>query len=302
MCKFIFKVYLFSIALAVSQTAYAANFSKVLSKPVLLTALEKPSNSIQDLAQDIETRAQINGLTDNDNLTYGPVRVGETFAETEKLSKEFLEAPQFVTPTKEDQYDISEIVPVPVPVVENPVVSATNPLLKSSLENASLTHNLMSNLEYVGGIFGIILIGMIWIVMTSQKKEILISDDSGACSIDFVKNPQLRHKIMDSEVVGIELNTPVPEFDNKSLTAFDLTKISLEMNDAVSFVRATDDTFLERSPQWHEVATKIDLARVYKEMDAHGNAKEILLEIINEGDAQQRAHAESMLVNLKDSS
>ena len=297
MCKFIFKVYLFSIALAVSQTAYAANFSKVLSKPVLLTALEKPSNSIQDLAQDIETRAQINGLTDNDNLTYGPVRVGETFAETEKLSKEFLEAPQFVTPTKEDQYDISEIVPVPV--VENFVVSATNPLLKSSLENASLTHNLMSNLEYVGGIFGIILIGMIWIVMTSQKKEILISDDSGACSIDFVKNPQLRHKIMDSEVVGTELNTPVPEFYNKSLTAFDLTKISLEMNDAASFVRATDDTFLERSPQWHEVATKIDLARVYKEMDAHGNAKEILLEIINEGDAQQRAHAESMLVNLK---
>ena len=300
MCKFIFKVYLFSIALAVSQTAYAANFSKVLSKPVLLTALEKPSNSIQDLAQDIETRAQINGLTDNDNLTYGPVRVGETFAETEKLSKEFLEAPQFVTPTKEDQYDISEIVPVPV--VENSVVSATNPLLKSSLENASLTHNIMSNLEYVGGIFGIILIGMIWIVMTSQKKEILISDDSGACSIDFVKNPQLRHKIMDSEVVGTELNTPVPEFHNKSLTAFDLTKISLEMNDAASFVRATDDTFLERSPQWHEVATKIDLARVYKEMDAHGNAKEILLEIINEGDAQQRAHAESMLVNLKDSS
>ena len=299
MCKFIFKVYLFSIALAVSQTAYAANFSKVLSKPVLLTALEKPSNSIQDLAQDIETRAQINGLTDNDNLTYGPVRVGETFAETEKLSKEFLEAPQ-LTPTKEDQYDISEIVPVPV--VENSVVSATNPLLKSSLENASLTHNLMSNLEYVGGIFGIILIGMIWIVMTSQKKEILISDDSGACSIDFVKNPQLRHKIMDSEVVGTELNTPVPEFHNKSLTAVDLTKISLEMNDAVSFVRATDDTFLERSPQWHEVATKIDLARVYKEMDAHGNAKEILLEIINEGDAQQRAHAESMLVNLKDSS
>lgn len=217
-----------------------------------------------------------------------------------KLSKEFLEVPQFVTPTKEDQYDISEIVPVPV--VENSVVSATNPLLKSSLENASLTHNLMSNLEYVGGIFGIILIGMIWIVMTSQKKEILISDDSGACSIDFVKNPQLRHKIMDSEVVGIELNTPVPEFHNKSLTAFDLTKISLEMNDAVSFVRATDDTFLERSSQWHEVATKIDLARVYKEMDAHGNAKEILLEIINEGDAQQRAHAESMLVNLKDSS
>lgn len=52
------------------------------------------------------------------------------------------------------------------------------------------------------------------------------------------------------------------------------------------------------SAQWHEVATKLDLAKAYQEMGDSGGAREILGEVMNEGDAEQRAAAQEILKQL----
>jgi len=53
-----------------------------------------------------------------------------------------------------------------------------------------------------------------------------------------------------------------------------------------------------KGEHWAEVATKIDLAKAYQEMGDTTGAREILKEVIEEGDARQRATAESMLGQL----
>ncbi len=58
------------------------------------------------------------------------------------------------------------------------------------------------------------------------------------------------------------------------------------------------DSRQQKDPLWYEVATKLDLAKVYQEMGDHEGAHEILEEVLNEGDADQKAMARSMLGNL----
>ena len=53
-----------------------------------------------------------------------------------------------------------------------------------------------------------------------------------------------------------------------------------------------------KDARWQDVATKLDLARAYQEMGDASGAREILEEVLNEGDAQQRAAAEVMLQQL----
>lgn len=49
---------------------------------------------------------------------------------------------------------------------------------------------------------------------------------------------------------------------------------------------------------WHDVATKIDLAKAYKEMGDGAAAKDMLEEVLREGDEQQRAEASNLLQQL----
>jgi pilus assembly protein FimV len=51
----------------------------------------------------------------------------------------------------------------------------------------------------------------------------------------------------------------------------------------------------EDNTRWQEVATKIDLAKAYLEMDDQEGAKEILDEVLREGDSEQQGAARSML-------
>ena len=54
----------------------------------------------------------------------------------------------------------------------------------------------------------------------------------------------------------------------------------------------------EKDAHWHEVETKIDLARAYLDMEDKEGAREILEEVINEGDEQQKENAKAMLAAL----
>ncbi|MCC7326742.1 MAG: FimV family protein [Burkholderiales bacterium] len=50
--------------------------------------------------------------------------------------------------------------------------------------------------------------------------------------------------------------------------------------------------------QWHDAATKLDLAKAYQEMGDVEGAREILQEVLHEGDDQQKAEAKSLLTKL----
>ncbi|TAN86031.1 MAG: hypothetical protein EPN14_00620, partial [Gallionella sp.] len=53
-----------------------------------------------------------------------------------------------------------------------------------------------------------------------------------------------------------------------------------------------------RGENWHEVATKLDLARAYQEMGDATGAREILEEVLREGDTGQREAAQFILDQL----
>ncbi len=75
--------------------------------------------------------------------------------------------------------------------------------------------------------------------------------------------------------------------------AIDLSEINLNLDAPISApAEEIKDT------HWQDVATKLDLARAYQEMGDASGAREILEEVLNEGDAQQRAAAEVMLQQL----
>jgi pilus assembly protein FimV len=51
-------------------------------------------------------------------------------------------------------------------------------------------------------------------------------------------------------------------------------------------------------PKWQEVATKLDLAKAYQEMGDKDGARELLNEVVKEGDAAQQDQAKQMLAGL----
>lgn len=54
----------------------------------------------------------------------------------------------------------------------------------------------------------------------------------------------------------------------------------------------------EKDGHWYDVQTKFDLAKAYQEMGDRDGAKEILQEVIKEGDAQQKTQAKTLLDSL----
>ncbi|MEQ1837493.1 MAG: FimV/HubP family polar landmark protein [Candidatus Nitrotoga sp.] len=101
--------------------------------------------------------------------------------------------------------------------------------------------------------------------------------------------------------MGMEftLDFPTPEPPKQVESAplnTDLSSISLNMDMPFTAVPASAPIGEEaKGSGWHDVATKIDLAKAYREMGDGLSAKEILEEVLREGDEQQRAEASSLL-------
>lgn len=71
----------------------------------------------------------------------------------------------------------------------------------------------------------------------------------------------------------------------------DLEATAVQPHGSAEAVAAKDD-------HWHEVATKLDLAKAYQEMGDAAGAREILEEVVREGDAEQRETAGKLLQQL----
>ncbi|HXZ50915.1 MAG TPA: FimV/HubP family polar landmark protein [Burkholderiales bacterium] len=74
----------------------------------------------------------------------------------------------------------------------------------------------------------------------------------------------------------------------------DLSSISLDLGGAGESVAPATQT----DPKWQEVATKLDLAKAYEDMGDKDGARELLNEVLKEGDAAQKGQAQQMLSSL----
>lgn len=89
----------------------------------------------------------------------------------------------------------------------------------------------------------------------------------------------------------LEMASHVPELG--------LADINLDIEDSSSIDKEDEVLGLnEKSEQWQEIETKLDLAKAYQEMDDKEGAKEMLEEVIRDGDAKQKKVARKLLKNL----
>ena len=80
----------------------------------------------------------------------------------------------------------------------------------------------------------------------------------------------------------------------KEAVDIDLGGISLDLGESAASASAAN----VKDAHWHDVATKLDLAKAYQEMGDNAGAREILEEVLAEGDDQQRAAAEAIMQQL----
>ena len=73
----------------------------------------------------------------------------------------------------------------------------------------------------------------------------------------------------------------------------DLSTISLDLGSAAAAPAAGG-----ADPKWQEIATKLDLAKAYEEMGDKDGARELLNEVVAQGDTAQQNEAKQMLAAL----
>jgi pilus assembly protein FimV len=81
----------------------------------------------------------------------------------------------------------------------------------------------------------------------------------------------------------------------KSAPSMDLSSISLDLGSAGE---PSAGTASSNDPKWQEVATKLDLAKAYEEMGDRDGARELLSEVMKDGDAAQKGQAQQLLTKL----
>ncbi|HZW24436.1 MAG TPA: FimV/HubP family polar landmark protein [Gallionella sp.] len=105
----------------------------------------------------------------------------------------------------------------------------------------------------------------------------------------------------DDDVMEFSLDFPVEEVATKPAAEapaadIGLSGISLNLDD----IGAPAATAAEvvKDERWHEVATKLDLARAYQEMGDQTGAREILEEVLRDGDSEQQEAAQALIDQL----
>ncbi|MGB3934099.1 MAG: FimV/HubP family polar landmark protein [Burkholderiales bacterium] len=94
--------------------------------------------------------------------------------------------------------------------------------------------------------------------------------------------------------LNLDLGTPKTEAPTPAAEApIDLGGLSLDLG-----VPAAGGAAGGADPKWQEVATKLDLAKAYQDMGDKDGARELLNEVLKEGDAAQQGQAQQMLSSL----
>src|SRR4051812_14389803 len=94
--------------------------------------------------------------------------------------------------------------------------------------------------------------------------------------------------------LNLDIDKPA-EAKNAEPPKVDLSDISLDLGSTDATIMAAKPS---SDPKWQEVATKLDLAKAYEEMGDKDGARELLKEVVKDGDAAQRGSAEELLAKL----
>ena len=97
------------------------------------------------------------------------------------------------------------------------------------------------------------------------------------------------------EPAMITASAPAPQL-TRPAAAIELDKLDLAFDPKRSTFEDPTPSVLDG--QWHDAATKLDLAKAYQEMGDVEGAREILQEVLHEGDDQQKAEAEALIAKL----
>jgi pilus assembly protein FimV len=88
---------------------------------------------------------------------------------------------------------------------------------------------------------------------------------------------------------------PAPQL-TRPAAAIELDKLDLAFDPKRSTFEDPTPSVLDG--QWHDAATKLDLAKAYQEMGDVEGAREILQEVLHEGDDEQKAEAQALITKL----
>lgn len=115
--------------------------------------------------------------------------------------------------------------------------------------------------------------------------------DSTANATEPVEAPE----VAKADEVSVEINA---QEDEDTAPALDFSGINLDFGDSAMATEETSTEVAELSEADQEIKTKLDLAQVYQEMGDFENAREILHEVILEGNTDQQASAQNLLNQL----
>jgi len=91
-------------------------------------------------------------------------------------------------------------------------------------------------------------------------------------------------------------SAPTPSQLSRPAAALELDKLDLSFDPQRTTFEDPTPSVLDG--QWHDAATKLDLAKAYQEMGDVEGAREILQEVLHEGDDQQKNEAQTLLAKL----
>jgi len=95
-----------------------------------------------------------------------------------------------------------------------------------------------------------------------------------------------------------EVRPSEPPKELPKAEVIDFAGISLNLEGDDTTVNAPAQPGEDKGGQWQEVATKLDLAKAYQEMGDAAGAREILEEVLREGDVSQRQVAQELLAQV----
>src|SRR5205085_12586286 len=79
---------------------------------------------------------------------------------------------------------------------------------------------------------------------------------------------------------------------------YKLDDLNLDLGDVPNVEALKVDGDGPKDDHWYDVQTKFDLAKAYQEMGDKDGAREILEEVMKEGDTEQQTAANSVLATL----
>jgi len=185
----------------------------------------------------------------------------------------------------------------------------------SSKGTSTIIDDLVANFEYLGGALVLLITGIVGVSMVRTPKS-SSSFDSDEDSISHTTIPlqpqrgplQPQHKAQEASMIPRENATapahkarlmPVTQPSPAGTIPIDADPAGAGLGaDDVESAELIKDKPAERSGHWREIMNKMDLARAYLEMDDKDAARQILHEVIREGDVGQQERARLILGNL----